>query len=127
MRPPGQVDWMKQIVRSQRKVSLENSFKDVFASLFRMKNDTALITEAFATPFIVRATMAKQAGTTEAQEVLVFFRFSESGRLVECSRCYATDWGFYFNHLGTEGQRIGMYCRAVDSWVSQNALRNEFD
>ncbi len=116
---------MNQIVRSKRKVNLNNSFEGVWTSLFRIGKDVELITEGFGTAFVVRACMAKRSDVES--EVLLFLRRDETGKVKECSRCYAKDWGFYFNHLGSEGQRIGMYCKAIDDWVTRNALRNEFD
>jgi hypothetical protein len=45
---------------------------------------------------------------------LVFLRNVGNGKLKESSRCYSEDWRCYFNHLGEDGQRIGMFCKAVD-------------
>ena len=66
------------------------------------------------TPFIVKALMAKRRGSSGPEEVLVFLENDGSESLKECSRCYMDDWGYYFNHLGQQGQRIGMHCKAVD-------------
>jgi len=61
-------------------------------------------------PFLVIAFACAQA----QREVLVFLKNDGSERLKERSRCYMDDWGYYFNHLGQQGQRIGMHCKAVD-------------
>jgi hypothetical protein len=118
---------MKKIFETVKMVELENYFEGVWASLWRIGKDVALETDELKTPFVVRARMAKRIGSDESEEVLVFLRSDASGRLKECSRCYCGDWGFYFNHLGTDGQRIGMYCKAIDCWVTQNSFESEFD
>jgi hypothetical protein len=112
---------MEKIVENEKMVELENHFDGVWASLMRIGKDVALETEELKTPFVVRAKMAKRAGSTKSEEVLVFLRSDSTGRLKECSRCYSDDWSFYFNHLGTDGQRIGMYCKVIDCWVTQKA------
>jgi hypothetical protein len=118
---------MEKIVGNKKMVELENYFVGVWASLWRIGKDVVLETEELKTPFVVRARMAERAGSDEFEEVLVFLRSDVSGKMKECSRCYAGDWGFYFNHLGEDGQRIGMYCKVIDCWVSENAFRYEID
>jgi hypothetical protein len=122
-----QVSVMEKMPENEKMVELENYFEVVWASLWRIGKDVALETEELKTPFVVRARMAKRAGSDKSEEVLVFLKSDASGKLKECSRCYASDWGFYFNHLGIEGQRIGMYCKTIDDWVSENTLRYEID
>jgi hypothetical protein len=96
----------------KRTVELVNSFKAVWRNL--SGRDIELETENQRTPFVAKAKTAKRRGSSTTEEVLVFLRSGENGKLKECSRCYSKDWGFYFNHLGKDGQRIGMFCRAVD-------------
>jgi hypothetical protein len=115
---------MEKIARNEKIVELEFCFEGVWASLWRIGKDIELQTNS-KTSFIVRASKSKRKGIT--QEVIVFLRKDVNGEMKECSRCYAADWGFYFNHLGAEGQRIGMYSKAIDCWVSKNSIRNEVD
>ena len=98
----------------KRTVELVNSFMAVWRNL--SGRDVELKTENQRTPFIVKARMARRRGSLSAEEVLVFLR-KDGSKLIECSRCYAANWEFYFNNLGV-GQRIGMFTRAVDAWVS---------
>ena len=118
---------MEKVLENQKSVELDNYFEGVWASLWRIGQDVALAAEGSKTPFTVRAKLATRACSVESEEVLVFFRINSVGELKECSRCYASDWGYYFNHLGSEGQRIGMYCKAVDCWVTMQALESEVD
>jgi len=113
---------MKKIVGNEKMVDLENYFEGVWASLWRIGKDVALETDELKTPFVVRASMAKRVGCKTREEVIVFLRLTQDERLNECSRCYADCWGHYFNCFGKEGQRIEMYCKAIDYWVTQNAL-----
>jgi hypothetical protein len=94
----------------RRAIELSRTFNEVWRSL--CGKSVELKTDA-GTPFVARARTARRRGSS-LTEVLVFQRIDENGELVECSRCYSEDWGCYFNHLGGEGQRIGMFCRAVD-------------
>jgi len=66
------------------------------------------------TLFIARARLARRRVSSVSEKVMVFLKKDGCDRLKECSRCYVEDWVYYFNHLGREGQRIGMYCKAVD-------------
>jgi hypothetical protein len=118
---------MEKVFENQKSVELENYFEGVWASLWRIGKGVALTTEGSRAPFIVRAKLAKRDCFAELEEVLVFFRTNSLGELKECSRCYVSDWGCYFNHLGSEGQRIGMYCKAIDCWVTRQALESEVD
>ena len=102
---------MEKNKSEMRKVELANSFKDVWVN---MCGKIVELKTSEDTPFITKALMAKRRGSPNLEEVLAFLRNNGSGKLKECSRCYADDWGFYFNHLGREGQRIGMYCKALD-------------
>jgi hypothetical protein len=115
---------MEKMLKSEKIIELDNYFEGVWAILWRIGKDIELQTNS-KTDFIVRASMAKRKGVT--QEVIIFLRKDVCGEMKECSRCYAADWGFYFNHLGAEGQRIGMYSKAIDCWVSKNSIRNEVD
>jgi len=57
----------------------------------------------------------KCSGLSAVAEVLAFLKDDDSnGKFKECSICYSDNWDHYFNHLGRKGQRIGMYCKAVD-------------
>jgi hypothetical protein len=102
---------MEKISFKSRIVELARSFDEVWKSLcgkcIELETDSG-------TPFVARAVMAKRGGSLTLEEALVFLKNDINGKLKECSRCYQTDWGLYFNSLGREGQRIGMYCRAVD-------------
>ena len=120
---------MEKIVENKKMVELENYFERVWAGLWKNGKDVVLETDELKTPFVVRARMAERlnSGSKIFEEVLIFLKSEPTGKLKECSRCYAEDWGFYFNHFGTEGQRIGMYCKAIDCWVSENVLRYEID
>ena len=95
----------------RRIVELRNSFEDVWKSVFG--KNVELETEELRTPFVVKAKMARRRGSLSTEKVLVFLN-TGNGKLKECSRCYPEDWGYYFNHLGKEGQRIGMFCKAID-------------
>ena len=96
----------------RRKVELTKSFNDVWETL--CGKSVELETEV-RTSFVVKARMAKRLGFSNLEKVLLFLKNDGDGNLKECSRCYVDDWGYYFNHLGREGQRIGMYCKALDS------------
>jgi hypothetical protein len=98
----------------KRMVELTRSFDEVWQSLCGISVE--LETDA-GTPFIARAKFARRRDSSTT-EVLVFLRNDGNGKLKECSRCYMEDWGYYFNHLGKEGQRVGMYTKAVDFLVS---------
>ncbi|MGD6933337.1 MAG: hypothetical protein ACQCN5_03935 [Candidatus Bathyarchaeia archaeon] len=117
---------MEKIFKNQKSVELENYFEGVWASLWRVGKEVCLKTEYSKKGFLVKAKLAKRNGCVEAEEVLVFYRINGFGVKVECSRCYAADWGLYFNHLGN-GQRIGMYCKSIDCWVTRQALESEVD
>ena len=122
--PPMQVSCMEKITRNEKIVELENYFEGVWASLWRIGRDVELQTNS-KKDFIVRASKSKRKGVT--QEVIVFLRKDVNGEMKECSRCYATDWGFYYNHLGILGQRIGMYVKTVDRWVAKLIDKTAFD
>lgn len=94
----------------RRMVELTRNFKKVWKNIYG--KSVELQTDV-GTPFVAKAKFAKRRGSS-ARQVLVFLRNTGTGKLRECSRCYSEDWGYYFNHLGKEGQRIGMYCMAVD-------------
>jgi hypothetical protein len=94
----------------QRKVELTRTFTEVWQSLSGRNIE---LKTAAGTPFVAKAKFAKRRDCP-ATEVLVFLRYVGNGKLKECSRCYSEDWGHYFNHLGKDGQRIGMFCRTVD-------------
>ena len=96
----------------KRTVELVNSFETIWNNV--SGRSFKLQTEELSTPFVVKALMAKRRGFSILEEVLVFLKNDGNGKLKECSRCYSEDWGCYFNHLGRDGQRIGMYCKAVD-------------
>jgi hypothetical protein len=102
---------MEKNATQRRMVELTRSFNEVWQSL--CGKSVELETEV-GTPFMARAETARRHGSCTAEEVLVFLRNDEKGKLKECSRCYSEDWEYYFNHLGKNGQRIGMFCRAVD-------------
>jgi hypothetical protein len=119
-----QVSLLNKIERNEKIVELENYFIGIWASLWRIGKDVELQTNS-KTDFVVRASKSKRKGVT--QEVIVFLRKDVNGEMKECSRCYSNDWGFYFNHLGVIGQRIGMYAKAVDCWVTEKTLENEKD
>jgi hypothetical protein len=106
--PLGQM-WLMEKNIATRKVELTGTFNEVWQSL--CGRSVELETDA-GTPFIAKAKFAKRRGSSTLAEVLVFLR-KDGDRLIECSRCYAANWGFYFNNLGV-GQRIGMFCRAID-------------
>jgi hypothetical protein len=99
----------------RRRVELAKSFDEAWDNI--CNKNIELETDA-GTPFVVKAKLARKRGSSTTEEVLVFLRNDENGKLKECSRCYSEDWGYYFNHLGNDGQRIGMFCRAVDLLVS---------
>lgn len=107
-------------------VELVNEFENVWKNLSGMERGVELETDELKTKFIAKAAMARRIGTICAVEALVFQRSDETGKLKECSRCYVADWGYYFNHLGV-GQRIGMYCKTIDRWVSENASKHKAD
>jgi hypothetical protein len=100
---------MKHITQT-RMVELTRTFNEVWQSL--CGKNVELQTDS-GTNFIARAKFAKRRDSSTT-EVLVFMRNAGNGRLIESSRCYSEDWGCYFNHLGKDGQRIGMFSRAVD-------------
>ena len=92
-------------------VELTRTFNEVWANL---SGKSLELKTSEDTPFVAKARMAKRRGSSVSEGVLVFLRSGENGKLKECSRCYLEDWGYYFNHLGNDGQRIGMFYRAVD-------------
>lgn len=92
-------------------VELKRTFNEVWRSL--SGKSVELKTDA-GTPFVARAKFARRHGSSANEKALVFLRNAGNGKLLESSRCYSEDWGYYFNHLGKQGQRIGMFCRAVD-------------
>ena len=102
---------MEKNITGKRMVELRNSFEDVWKSI--CEKNIELETDS-GTPFVARAVMAKRRGSSDLEEALVFLKNDVNGKLKECSRCYQFDWGRYFNSLGREGQRIGMYCKVVD-------------
>jgi hypothetical protein len=106
------VSLVKKTANGERMVELRNSFEDIWKSACGKNVESE--TEKLRTPFIVKALMAKRIGSSGPEEVLVFLKNDGSERLKKCSRCYMDDWGYYFNHLGQQGQRIGMHCKAVD-------------
>jgi hypothetical protein len=95
----------------RRMVELTKSFDKVWQSLC---GKTMELRTSEDTPFIAKARLARRSGSLAKEEVLVFLRNDGNGKLIESSRCYVEDWGFYFNHLGKDGQRIGMFCKAAD-------------
>ena len=95
-----------------RMVELSNSFEAVWISIFGKVVE--LETDELKTPFVVKAKMARRRDSSTLEEVLVFLKNDGKGKFKECSRCYSEDWGYYFNHLGRQGQRVGMYLKAVD-------------
>jgi hypothetical protein len=101
----------------KRTVEVVNSFRAVWRNL--SGRDVELETENQRTHFTVKDKMARRRGSLTTEEVLVFLR-EDGSKLVECSRCYVANWGFYFNNLGV-GQRIGMFTRAFDAWVYQKS------
>jgi hypothetical protein len=111
---PGQVSLMEKDNPGERKVELKNSFEDVWEGV--CGKNVELETEELRTPFVVNARMAKRRSSPNLEEVLVFLKNDGSGKPKECSRCYSENWGHYFNNLGKDGQRIGMYCMAVDAY-----------
>jgi hypothetical protein len=117
---------MERIVCGERMVELENLFEEVWNRL-SMVESVELETLRRKTSFVARASMATRFGSGEPEKVLLFLKDDGDGRLKECSRCYAYCWWNYMNCLGREGQRIGMYCRAIDCWVSEKALEYEID
>jgi hypothetical protein len=94
----------------RRSIKLAKNFHEAWQSLCR--KSVELETDA-GTPFVARAKFARRRDSSTT-EVLVFLRNDGDGKLKECSRCYMEDWGYYFNHLGKDGQRVGMYLKAVD-------------
>lgn len=106
---PGQVTRMEKSNTQRRAIELARTFDEVWRNL--CGKSVELETDA-GTLFVARAKMAKRRGSATLEEVLLFLR-EDGSKLIECSRCYAANWGFYFNNLGV-GQRIGMFCRAVD-------------
>jgi hypothetical protein len=108
---------MEKNSAQRRLVELTRSFNEAWDNL--CGKSVELETDA-GTPFVAKARMAKKRGSSVSEEVLVFLRSGENGKLKECSRCYSEDWGYYFNHLGNYGQRIGMFCKALDNWFLQN-------
>lgn len=105
---------MEKKITQRRMVELTKSFNEVWESLCG-KNLELKTSED--TLFIARARLARRRGSSVSEEVLVFLRNDGSGKLMECSRCYAANWGYYFNNLGV-GQRIGMFCSALDKQLS---------
>jgi len=99
----------------RRAIELARTFDEVWASL--LGKSIKLKTDA-GTVFVARAKMAKRGGSSTLEEVLLFLR-EDGSKLIECSRCYAANWGFYFNNLGV-GQRIGMFSAALDKCFLQN-------
>jgi hypothetical protein len=99
----------------QRRVELTKSFNEVWESLC---GKTLELKTSEDTPFTAKAKLARRRGSCVKEEVLVFLRNYGNGMLKECSRCYSEDWGYYYNHLGKNGQRVGMYTKAVDFLVS---------
>jgi hypothetical protein len=109
--PPCAGSLMEKNITGKRMVEIRNSFEHVWKSI--CEKNIELETDS-GTPFVARAVMAKRRGSSDLEEALVFLKNDVNGKLKECSRCYQFDWGRYFNSLGREGQRIGMYCKVVD-------------
>ena len=97
-------------------VWLNNKFEIIWESLSKVENGVELETGEYKTRFIAKAVMAKRNGKVAVQ-ALVFLKSCENGKLKECSRCYAPMIGCYFNHFGTDGQRIGLYLKSLDEWM----------
>ncbi|MCW3999899.1 MAG: hypothetical protein NWE93_06645 [Candidatus Bathyarchaeota archaeon] len=108
--------------RIERVVELENDFQTVWTILWKVGTGVDLETEEGKKSFVARAKHARRVGCSEDVAVLVFFKRKSDGEVKECSRCYSTDWGLYFNSFGVAGQRIGMYTKVVDCWVTQKSL-----
>ena len=106
-----QVKRLEKNTAQRRRVELARTFNEVWKCLY--EKSVQLETDA-GTPFVARAKMAKRRGSLTTEEVLVFLRNAGNEKLKECSRCYADNWGYYFNNLG-QGQRIGMYTKSVDT------------
>jgi hypothetical protein len=106
-----------------KSVWLKNKFEVVWESLSKRDTGVELETGEVKTKFTAKAVLARSTGKIGVS-ALVFMKSDSNGKLKECSRCYLEDWGFYFNHLGTEGQRIGMYCLATDCWVAGSMSKN---
>ena len=96
---------------AKRKVELTKSFNVVWENLC---GETMELKTSEDTPFVAKARLARRRGSLVKEEVLVFLKNYGNGVLKECSRCYSEDWGYYFNHLGKDGQRVGMYTKSVD-------------
>jgi hypothetical protein len=98
-------------ITQRRMVELKRTFNEVWESL--CGKSVELKTDA-GTPFVARAKIARRRGSSTNVKALLFLRNAGNGKLNESSRCYVKDWGYYFNHLGKNGQRIGMFCRTID-------------
>ena len=107
----GQVNLMEKSNNQKRKVELTRTFNEAWQNLC---GRTLELKTSEDTPFVAKARLARRRGSLVKEEVLVFLKNYRNGKLKECSRCYSEDWGHYFNNFGKEGQRVGMYCRAVD-------------
>jgi hypothetical protein len=93
--------------RHQGEVNLKNSFEDVFYNV-KKRGEFIARTEA-GTNFKTKATFNVR-GIYSGEATIRFFQDSK-----EYSRAYKCCWGHYYNHYG---QRIGMYCQALDAAIS---------
>ena len=105
---------MEKSITQKRTVELTRTFDEVWQSLC---GRTVELKTSEDTPFKAKAKLARRRGSSVKEEVLVFLKNDENGKVKECSRCYSEDWGYYFNHLGRQGQRVGMYTKSVDQLV----------
>jgi hypothetical protein len=102
---------MEKNTAQRRMVELTRSFNEVWANLCGKSLE---LKTSENTPFIAKGKLARRRGSLAIQEVLVFLKNYGNGKFKECSRCYQSDWGRYYNCLGKDGQRVGMYLKAVD-------------
>ena len=100
-------------------VDLCCSFDQAWEFINKSREDTELVT-AKGRRFIVQAKIARRKETSETERVLIFLYEKPSKKWAEAARCFPCCWGFQTNCYGRDGQRVGMYCEALDSRISQN-------
>ena len=98
----------------QGNIRLINNFGAVWESL-KNKGERSLTTTKKRKRFTAKASVAQRG--VHSSEKVILFRQNKKGKWYESARAYECCWGHYTNCYGT-GTRIGMYCEALDNYVT---------
>jgi hypothetical protein len=98
----------------QRTVTLVNDYNKVWEFL-NSKGELTLRTEKTMTPFFVHASIAKR-GKHSGERVIRVLNHDTRRASAYVFKCC---WGYHTNCYG-EGTRIGMYCQALDNYITDS-------